>query len=250
MLIDLNADAGESFGGWKLGHDEELFGLLTSVNLACGFHAGDPPTMRRAVNLAKERGVSVGAHPGFPDMLGFGRRDLEASPDEVYADVLYQIGALSAFLKVQNLALHHVKAHGALYNRAARDGETAKAIARAVHDYGESLPVVALPGSALEAQSLASGLRVVREAFPERGYTADGRLAPRGTPGATIHDPAEAARRALKMVLEGRVTATDGREVALRAETLCVHGDNPNAPEIARHIRAALEAEGITIKAF
>lgn len=220
------------------------------MNLACGFHAGDPLTIRRAVSLAKEKGVSIGAHPGFPDKVGFGRRDLEAAPDEVYADVLYQIGALSAFLKAQELPLHHVKAHGALYNRAARDAEIAKALAQAVCDYDPNLPMVTLPGCALEMEALALGLRVVREAFPERGYTAQGRLAARGTPGAAIHDPAEAARRALKMVLGGRVTAVDGQETALQAETLCIHGDNPKAAEIARHIRAALEAAGITIRAF
>lgn len=250
MTIDLNADAGESFGPWKLGHDAELFSLMTSVNLACGFHAGDPLAMRQAVRLARQKGISVGAHPGYPDKVGFGRRDLEATPDEVYADTLYQIGALTAFLRVEGLPLHHVKAHGALYNRAARDAQTARAIAQAVQDYDPDVPLVVLSGSALETEARALGLRGVLEAFPERGYTPEGRLAPRGTPGAVIHDPTEAARRALGMVLEGRVRAVDGREVALRVETLCIHGDNPRAPEIAQRIRAMLEAEGITFKAF
>lgn len=250
MTIDLNADAGESFGVWKLGQDEVLFELLTSLNLACGFHAGDPLTMQQAVRLAKSKGVAVGAHPGFPDKVGFGRREMAATPEEVYGDVLYQIGAIAAFLKVEGLPLHHVKAHGALYNRATRDASTARAIAQAIRDFDAAVPMVVLPGTPLEDAALAMGLRAVREAFPERGYTADGRLAPRGTPGAIIHDPEEAAQRALKMVLEGKVIAVDGQEVALKAETLCIHGDNPNAPKIARHIRQALEAEGVVFRAF
>lgn len=250
MTVDLNADAGESFGPWKLGHDEELFGLLTSVNLACGFHAGDPLTLRQAIRLAQYRGVAVGAHPGYPDRVGFGRRHLEASPEEVYADTLYQIGALAAFLRVEGLPLHHLKPHGALYNRAARDAEIARAIAQAVRDYDPTTPLVGMGGSALESEGRALGLRVVLEAFPERGYTAQGLLAPRGMPGAVIQDPAEAARRAVQMVLEGWIETVDGHEVALRAETLCIHGDHPNAPQIARHIRAALEAEGITCQTF
>lgn len=250
MTIDLNADAGESFGTWKMGQDELLFDLLTSVNLACGFHAGDPLTMQQAVGLAKSKGVAVGAHPGFPDKVGFGRREMQATPEEVYTDVLYQMGAIAAFLKVEGLPLHHVKAHGALYNRATRDAPTAQAIAQAIRDYDPTVPMVVLPGTPLEEAALALGLGAIREAFPERGYTADGRLAARGTLGAIIHDPKEAARRALKMVLEGKVLAVDGREVALKAQTLCIHGDNPNAPEIARHIRQALEAEGVVFRAF
>lgn len=233
-----------------MGQDELLFDLLTSVNLACGFHAGDPLTIQQAVRLAKSKGVAVGAHPGFPDKVGFGRREMQATPEEVYTDVLYQMGAIAAFLKVEGLPLHHVKAHGALYNRATRDAPTAQAIAQAIRDYDPTVPMVVLPGTPLEEAALALGLGAIREAFPERGYTADGRLAARGTLGAIIHDPKEAARRALKMVLEGKVLAVDGREVALKAQTLCIHGDNPNAPEIARHIRQALEAEGVVFRAF
>lgn len=233
-----------------MGQDELLFDLLTSVNLACGFHAGDPLTIQQAVRLAKSKGVAVGAHPGFPDKVGFGRREMQATPEEVYTDVLYQMGAIAAFLKVEGLPLHHVKAHGALYNRATRDAPTAQAIAQAIRDYDPTVPMVVLPGTPLEEAALALGLEAIGEAFPERGYTADGRLAARGTLGAIIHDPKEAARRALKMVLEGKVLAVDGREVALKAQTLCIHGDNPNAPEIARHIRQALEAEGVVFRAF
>lgn len=250
MRIDLNADAGESFGHWKLGNDEQLFEQVTSVNLACGFHAGSPSRMREAIALARETGVAVGAHPSFPDLVGFGRRDLAASPEEVYADVLYQMGALFGLLKVAGLPLHHVKPHGALYLKACRDRSCARAIAQAVKDFDPGLPLVVLPGSVYEEEAQALGLRVVREAFPERGYTPDGRLAPRGTPGALIHDPQEAARRAVRIVLVGELEATDGSVVRLEAETLCIHGDNPNAPQIARRIRQALEAEGVEIRAF
>ncbi|ADH63705.1 LamB/YcsF family protein [Allomeiothermus silvanus DSM 9946] len=250
MRMDLNADAGESFGSWKLGNDEELFKYVTSANLACGFHAGDPLTLYKSVRLCKQLGVAVGAHPGFPDLRGFGRREMAATPGEVYTDVLYQLGALSAFLRVEGLPLHHVKAHGALYNLAAKDAATAKAIAQAVHDFDPGLPVVVLPSTPLEAEALALGLRVVREAFPERGYAPDGRLAARGTPGSLIHDPEEAARRAVRIVLAGELEAVDGSLIRLEAQTLCIHGDNPNAPQIARRIRQALEAEGIEIRAF
>lgn len=250
MRIDLNADAGESFGNWKLGNDEELFEYVTSANLACGFHAGDPLTMRQSVELCKRLRVAAGAHPGFPDRVGFGRREMAASPEEIYADLLYQLGALSAFLRLEGVPLHHVKAHGALYNRAAKDAATARAIAQAIRDFDPGLPLVVLPGTPLEAEALALGLRAVREAFPERGYAPDGRLAARGTPGAIIHDPEEAARRAVQIVLHGKLEAVDGSLIRLEAETLCIHGDNPKAPQIARRIREALEAEGVEIRAF
>ncbi|AWR86157.1 LamB/YcsF family protein [Meiothermus taiwanensis] len=250
MKIDLNADAGESFGNWKLGRDEELFPLLSSVNVACGFHAGDPLTMGRTLELAQKTGLAVGAHPGFPDLVGFGRREMAATPEEIYADVLYQVGALSAFLKVRGLALHHVKAHGALYNRATRDPETARAIAQAVRDFDPAVPLVVLPNTPLEQEAQRLGLRTVAEAFPERGYSRDGRLAPRGTPGAWIHEPEVAARRAVQMVVEGRVAAVDGGWVEVRAQTLCIHGDNPSAVEIARAVREALWAEGVSIETY
>ncbi|MER3480523.1 MAG: LamB/YcsF family protein [Meiothermus sp.] len=250
MRVDLNADAGESFGPWKLGRDEALFPLVSSVNVACGFHAGDPLTIQRTLALAQMTGLAVGAHPGFPDLVGFGRRELAATPDEIYADVLYQVGALSAFLRVAGLPLHHVKPHGALYNRATQDPQTARAVARAVRDFDPRLPLVVLPGTPLESEAQALGLRTVAEAFPERGYSRDGRLAPRGTPGAWIHDPAQAARRAVGMVVKGQVEAVEGGLVTVRAQTLCIHGDNPQAVEIARAVREALLAEGITIQSY
>ncbi len=248
--IDLNADAGESFGRWQLGHDEELFPLLSSVNLATGFHAGDPRVMLRSVRLAKRHGVAVGAHPGFPDLVGFGRRDLAASPEEAYTDVLYQIGALSAFLRLEGLPLHHVKPHGALYLRMLRDEALARAVAQAVKDYDPDLPLVLLGGTPMEEAAKAVGVRYVREAFPDRAYLSDGRLAPRSMEGALIRDPKEAARRAVQMVLEGEIEALDGGRVKVEAETLCVHGDNPEAVAIARAVREALIEHGVEIKAF
>ena len=249
MRIDLNADCGESFGAWRMGRDAELLEVVTSANLACGFHAGDPRTMLETIDLARAKGVAVGAHPGFPDLVGFGRREIQATPEEVYADVLYQIGALRAMLRVAGLPMQHVKAHGALYNRATRDPETARAIARAVHDFSGTLVMLVLPNTPLETEARALGVPVALEGFPERGYAADGRLAPRGTSGATIHDPAQAAQRALEMV-RGSVTAVDGTVIPVRVDTLCIHGDNPAAPEIARAVRGALEAEGIEVKSL
>ena len=248
--IDLNADAGESFGRWQLGHDEELFPLLSSVNLATGFHAGDPRVMLRSVRLAKRHGVAVGAHPGFPDLVGFGRRDLAASPEEAYTDVLYQIGALSAFLRLEGLPLHHVKPHGALYLRMLRDEALARAVAQAVKDYDPDLPLVLLGGTPMEEAAKAVGVRYVREAFPDRAYLSDGRLAPRSMEGALIRDPKRAALRAVQMVLEGEIEALDGGRVKVEAETLCVHGDNPEAVAIARAVREALVEHGVEIKAF
>ncbi|WP_287370490.1 5-oxoprolinase subunit PxpA [Oceanithermus sp.] len=248
--IDLNADAGESFGPWKMGSDEELFPLLSSVNLATGFHAGDPQTMQRSIALARRHGVAVGAHPGFPDLVGFGRRDLAVTPEQAYADTLYQIGALAAFLKVDGTALHHVKPHGALYLQMLRNEATAEAVARAVRDYDPELPLVLLPNTPMEAAAARVGVRYVREAFPDRAYLSDGRLAPRSMEGALIRDPERAAERAVQMVLEGKVEALDGGEVEVRAETLCVHGDNPEAVAIARAVRRALEAAGVDVRSY
>ncbi len=189
MTVDLNADAGESYGAFAYGHDREIFPLVTSVNLACGFHGGSPNRILEAVRLAKAHGVAVGAHPGFPDLVGFGRRDMALSPEEVFADVLYQIGALSAFLKAEGLPLHHVKPHGALYLKACRDRETAEAIALAVKAFDPGLPLVVLPGTVYEEEARRAGLRVVLEAFPERAYLRNGQLAPRSMPGSWITDP-------------------------------------------------------------
>lgn len=250
MTVDLNADAGESYGVFSYGHDREIFPYVTSVNLACGFHGGSPTRIREAVALAKAHGVAVGAHPGFPDLVGFGRREMALSPEEVYADVLYQMGALYAFLRAEGLRLHHVKPHGALYLKACRDRETARAIAEAVKAFDPEVPLVVLPGTVYEEEARKAGLRVVLEAFPERAYLNNGQLAPRSLPGSWISDPEEAARRALRMVLEGRVEALDGGEVEVRAETLCIHGDNPNALQVVRAVRKALEEAGIEVRAF
>lgn len=248
--IDLNADAGESFGPWKMGHDQELFPLLSSVNLATGFHAGDPQIMRQSVALAKRHGVAVGAHPGFPDLVGFGRRDLAVTPEQVYADVVYQIGALAAFLRLAGLPLHHVKPHGALYLQMLKNEATAEAVAQAVKDYDPELPLVLLPNTPMEEAARRVGVRYVREAFPDRAYLSDGRLAPRSMEGALVRDPERAAERAVQMVLDGRVEALDGGAVEVQADTLCVHGDNPEAVAIARAVRKALESRGVAIQSY
>lgn len=251
--IDLNADIGESFGVWTLGSDRALMPLLTSANLACGFHASDPLTMARSIELALEHGVAIGAHPGYPDLSGFGRRDLAATPEEVYADVLYQIGALSAFVRAGGVNLHHVKPHGALYLRMLYDAPTARAVAEAVRAFDPEIPLVVLAGPGGEVarrEADAVGIPCVLEAFPDRAYLADGRLAPRSHDDAVLHNPEEIARRAVQIALEGNVQALSGETVPLKADTLCLHGDNPAAPEAARAVRAALERAGIEVTAF
>ncbi|WP_424952724.1 LamB/YcsF family protein [Deinococcus sp.] len=248
--IDLNADAGESYGAWTLGDDRALFPLLSSVNIACGFHAGDPLTIQGAILLARSHGLGIGAHPGYPDLPGFGRRLLEATPDQVYADVLYQVSALAGMARAAGVRLSHVKAHGALSTRAWTHAGTAEAIARATRDVHPELPLMVLPATLLEAEARALGVPVLLEAFPERAYLGDGRLAPRSLPGSSIHDPAEAARRAVMMVVEGRTEAIDGGHFEFEVDTLCIHGDNPNAVQIARAVRSALEARGVQIRPF
>lgn len=254
MHVDINADAGESFGRWQLGNDEALFAHITSVNLACGFHAGDPLTIKQSIAVAQDNGVAVGAHPGFYDKVGFGRRIIQASADEVYADVLYQIGALQAFLRLADMPLHHVKAHGALHWYALANKDICSAIANATQDAtqdaGDDVPFVALAGTNMVETAAATGVKVIREAFPERAYMADGSLAPRKLAGSSIHDPHEAAARAVKMVTGQPLDTLDGGTIALHAETLCIHGDNPEAVIIAATMRDALTAEGITVKAF
>ena len=253
MTIDLNADAGEAFGRWQVADEEALFAHLTSVNLACGFHAGDPLTMRRAVERAKRFGVKVGAHPGFPDLVGFGRRDLAASAEEVYTDVLYQLGALMAFLGAEGMKMHHVKAHGALYIKMMRDEATAKAVAEAVASFDPSLPLVVLAGSGgevMRTQASTLGLTTVGEAFPDRGYLANGQLAPRGLEGAILDDPERVAERAVKMATGQPFSVLDGGELGVEADTLCLHGDHPHAAENALAVRRALAEAGIEVRAF
>ena len=248
--IDLNADAGESYGAWTIGDDAALFPLLSSVNVACGFHAGDPLTIQKAIALAKRHGLGVGAHPSYPDLPGFGRRILDAAPDQVYADVLYQVSALAGMCRAAGVPLRHVKAHGALSTRAWTHAPTAAAIAQATRDFDPLLPLVVLPVTLLETEARRLGLPVILETFPERAYLQDGRLAPRSLPGSSIHDPQEAARRALMMVQEGRIEAIDGGFFAFEVDTLCIHGDNPNAVQITQAVRTALEAGGVQIRSF
>lgn len=253
IQVDINADAGESFGPWPMGADEQLFPAITSVNLACGFHAGDPLTMQRTVRLAKRHRVAVGAHPGFPDLAGFGRRDMAMTPDELHAAVLYQLGALSAFLRAEGMSMHHVKAHGALHHRMVHDVESARAVARASRDFDAQLPFVVLGGeggSVMQQAASEYGLRAVTEAFPDRAYLANGRLAPRSLAGSEIDDPSEAAERAVEMVTSGEIAALDGGTARVEAQTLCIHGDNPGAPAIARAIHDALVAAGVEVRAY
>ena len=246
-LVDLNADMGEGFGPWTMGSDRELAALVTSASLACGFHAGDPSVMAHTVDLCLGRGVSVGAHPGYPDLQGFGRRDLEPGPNDVYGWTLYQVGALEAFLRARGGRLAHVKPHGALYNRAASDASVAREVARAVADFDPGLVVVCPAGSALAAAAADRSLPVAREAFVDRAYRRDGSLAPRTRPGAVLSDPEAVARRAVELCAAGVVPAIDGGEVRVEADTLCLHGDTPGAPAMARAVRAALEGTGISV---
>ncbi len=247
MRIDLNSDLGESFGPWSMGDDAALMTSISSANIACGFHAGDPGAMRATIALAQAHGVAIGAHPGFPDLVGFGRRELKASPREVEDFVLYQVAALAGVAAAQGLRLQHVKAHGALYNMACRDRALADAIARAVAALDRSLVLFGLPDSELIRAGEDAGLRVAAEVFADRAYEPDGSLASRQTPGSVIHDAAAVVARAVQMVRERQVVATDGTVIALRADTICLHGDTPGAAGLARSVRQGLEAAGVTI---
>jgi UPF0271 protein len=249
MRIDLNADVGESFGAYSLGLDEELLPLVTSANVACGFHAGDPQIMDRTVALLARLGVALGAHPSLLDLRGFGRRWIAADPREIETDVVYQVGALEAFGRAHGARLVHVKPHGSLYNQAADDETVARAVARGVARARGDLVLVGLAGSnAMREAASACGLRFVPEAFADRRYLPDGRLVPRTVAGSVIGEPAQAAAQGLRMARDGVVEASDGSLVPVRPETLCVHGDNPAAPEIARALREALEAAGIQVR--
>jgi 5-oxoprolinase (ATP-hydrolysing) subunit A len=248
VQIDLNADVGESFGAWSIGEDERLIPQVSSVNIAAGFHAGDPVVIQRTVEIAVRHGAAIGAHPGYPDLGGFGRRELDLSPAEIEAAVLYQVGAVAAFVRAAGAALRHVKAHGALYNRAARDEATASAIARAVRRFSADLVLVGLAGSVQLEAGRAEGLVVAAEAFADRAYEADGHLRSRQLPDAVLVTPADVAAQALGIARDGRVRTVDGRELALDADTLCVHGDLPGAAERAAAARAALEDAGIAVR--
>jgi UPF0271 protein len=248
ITIDLNCDMGESFGRYTLGSDEELMPYLSSINLACGFHAGDPIVIQQTVQTAVKYNLAVGAHPGYPDLQGFGRRKIEMSPEEVEAMVLYQIGALWGFLRSARIEMTHVKPHGALYNQAAQEVRLANAIARSVRRFSKELILVGLAGSALIEAGLECGLNVANEGFVERGYQADGRLVPRGMEGAVIHDLIIAARQAIQLAMDGITVHKGEMAVNVKVDTLCIHGDSPNALEIVRAVRSALEEAGYKIQ--
>ena len=248
MKIDINCDMGESFGPWRMGADEQVMPHITSANIACGAHAGDATVMRRTVAMARSAGVAVGAHPGFADLQGFGRREMIVDPREMEDALLAQVGALEAIARAEGSRLQHVKAHGALYNMAARDRALADAIARAIKAFDASLIMFGLPNSLMIDAGKAAGLRVAAEGFADRAYQPDGSLTPRSQAGAVIHDPEVVVARAVKMATAGVVVTPDGREIALRVDTICVHGDTPGASELTRRIRAALAAAGADVR--
>lgn len=248
MSIDINCDMGESFGAYKIGEDEKIISYISSANIACGYHAGDPLVMDRTVQLAREHGVAVGAHPGFPDLLGYGRRILETFPGEVRRYVLYQVGALAAFCRVHKVRLQHVKPHGALYNLAAQDEKTAREIIEAVMDYDPELILVALSGSRLAEMAGSAGLKVAREVFPDRAYLADGRLAPRRLPGSVIQEVEQVRERVVRLITRGTVISIEGQEIELKADTLCLHGDTPGAWMLAKTVGEALREAGIPVQ--
>ncbi len=250
MRIDLNADLGESFGAWRMGDDDALLDLVTSANIACGFHAGDPLTMTRTVAAALERGVTIGAHVSYRDLAGFGRRFVEATEEQVRTDVLYQLAALDGVCRAAGTRVAYVKAHGALYHAATRHEPHARALVAAVAAYDSSLAVLGMPRTLLLQLAAERGLPTATEAFADRGYLADGGLVPRGEPGAVLHDPAEIAQRVVRLVNAGAVDAADGTAVQVRADSVCLHGDTPGAVAIARAVRAALDHAAVTVRAF
>jgi UPF0271 protein len=248
--LDLNSDLGEGYGRWALGDDAAMLEVVTSANIACGFHAGDPATIDRTVRTAVERGVAVGAQVSYPDLVGFGRREIDVPPDELTADVLYQLGALEAFAKAAGSRVRYVKPHGALYNRIARDPVQAAAVVEAIRRYDPALPLLTLPGSVAMEAAGEAGIPSVGEGFADRAYTAEGRLVSRREPGAVLHDPERVAARSVVMATEHRVETADGTQVAVEVRSLCVHGDTPGAVDLARAVRTALSQAGVTLEAF
>jgi UPF0271 protein len=248
--IDLNADLGEGFGRWKLGDDEALLDIVTSANMACGFHAGDPSTMRRLCDAASANGVAVGAQVGYRDLAGFGRRRIDYDLDELRDDIVYQIGALQAFCRMAGDRVRYVKPHGALYNTAAVDPGQASAVVAAVTGYDRTLPVLCQPGSVLARAAEAAGLTVVGEGFADRGYRADGTLVPRSAPGALIQDPEAVAARAVRMAVEGVVDTADGDVIPCPVESICLHGDTPGAVRLAGSVRAGLLGAELAVAPF
>lgn len=246
--VDLNCDMGESFGNYRLGNDEQILKFVTSANIACGYHAGDPSVMRKTVRMALEKGVAIGAHPGYQDLQGFGRRFLDVSPEEAQDMVVYQIGALAAFVRAEGCSMQHVKAHGALYNEAAVRTPVAEAIARAVFSVDPELILFGLSGSELTAAGKRVGLLTASEAFADRRYESDGTLTPRRHSDALIDDDHTAAEQTIRLVKEGRVGSRQGTDVEVRADTICLHGDGPRALPFAKLIRERLESSGIEAK--
>jgi len=246
-VVDLNCDMGESFGAYKMGRDEEILDYVTSANIACGFHAGDPSTMRKTVRLALEKNVGIGAHPGFQDLAGFGRRNIDITPQEAYDIVVYQIGALYAFVKSEGGKLQHVKPHGALYNIAAKNAPIAQAIAEAVYKVDPELILLGLAGGELVKAGKKIGLKTASEVFSDRTYQEDGSLTSRREANALIKDHDAACRQVIRMVKEGKVTSLQGKDVSIQADTICIHGDGEHALDFAKYIRKALKEANITV---
>ena len=246
--VDLNSDLGESFGRYTIGNDDKIIPLISSANVACGYHAADPVVMGKTIAMAKEADIRVGAHPGFPDLMGFGRRNMNVTPAEAKAYVLYQLGALDAFCRVNGVKMQHVKPHGALYNMAAKDYALSTAICEAIKEFDSNLIVLALSGGQLAKAAQDMGLRTAMEVFADRGYEEDGTLVDRRKEGAMITDENEAIARVIRMVKEGKVESINGNDIAIKADSICVHGDNPKALEFVKNIRETLIAEGVEIK--
>lgn len=248
-VIDINSDLGESYGAFRIGADTELFPLISSANVACGFHGGDPRTINATVKAATAQGVRVGAHPSYPDLVGFGRRVMAATPDEIYADMLYQLGAMDAFCRANGVTMQHVKTHGALNNVAAKDRGVAEAIAAAVKAYDPALLIYIMPQSVMFEAAEQAGLTIVREAFADRAYNPDATLVARSRHGAMITDPEEAAARMVRLVTEGRVRTIDGDDLTLEADSICVHSDTSTAVAIATALREQFARHDITVRA-
>lgn len=250
MVIDLNADLGEGFGIWRLGDDLALLDIVTSANVACGFHAGDPVTIRRTCAAAVDRGVAIGAQVSYRDLAHFGRREMDLEPEELCAEVLYQLAAVDGIARAMGGRVSYIKPHGALYNRICRDAAQAQAVIEAVADYDPALPVLTLPGSVAHAVAAKEGVETVSEAFADRAYTADGLLQSRREPGSVIHDPAVVAARAVRMAVEGSLVAVDGSVIPVPARSICVHGDTPDAVRLAQAVRDGLLEAGVVLQAF
>lgn len=248
--IDLNCDLGESYGQWTLGDDAAILPLVTSANVACGFHAGSPDVIFSTLRAAAASGVAVGAHVAYPDLAGFGRRNMDLSRDELFADVIYQIGALQGLAAAAGTRVRYVKPHGALYNTIANDERQARAVIEAIGAVDPGLPLVGLAGSRILTLARSAGLKTVAEAFADRAYHRDGTLVSRRTPGAVLHDPQQVAKRTLRMLRDGGVTSIEGEFTPVEADSLCVHGDSPGAIDMARRIRECLEESGITVRSF